>query len=118
MIYYFWGGDDIIHLQDGIKNIFPKDFNKLIQDTKINIIDIREPFELIQLPFKLGKNIPMNLLLTRYKDLLLKSETYYLLCHHGQRSYVVTELLIEKGYDVINIVGGVDLVNRFDSVNK
>ena len=107
----------MIQIQDGIKHIFPKDFIKLIKTENINIIDIREPYELIQLPFKLGKNIPMNLLLTRYKDLLIKEETYYILCHHGQRSYMVTEVLSEYGYDIINIVGGIDLVNRFDSVN-
>ncbi len=101
-----------------MKNIYPKDFLKLIQYQKINIIDIREPFELIELPFKLGQNIPMNHLLSKYNELLIEDKTYFLLCHHGHRSCVVTEALIKKGYDVINIVGGVDLVNRFDSVNK
>jgi len=108
----------MIQTQDGIKHIFPKDFNELIKIETINIIDIREPYELIQLPFKFGKNIPMNLLLTRYKDLLIKGETYFILCHYGQRSYMVTEVLGGYGYDVVNIVGGVDLVNRFDSVNE
>lgn len=108
----------MIQIKDGIKHIFPKDFNTLIKTEKLNIIDIREPYELVQLPFKLGKNIPMNLLLTRYSDLLLKEETYYILCHHGQRSYMVTEVLTGYEYDVINIVGGVDLVNRFDSTNN
>ena len=55
--------------------------------------------------------------LTSGWHLLDKDQTYYILCHHGQRSYMVTEYLTKYGYDVINIVGGVDLVNRFDSIN-
>ncbi|AIO19295.1 Thiosulfate sulfurtransferase GlpE [Candidatus Izimaplasma bacterium HR1] len=108
----------MIQIQDGIKHIFPKDFIKIHKDSTINIIDIREPFELLDLPFENAINIPMNALLTKYNSLLKKDESYYILCHHGQRSYLVTEVLTKKGYDVINIVGGVDLVNRFDSVTK
>ena len=108
----------MIQIQNNIKHIFPKDFIKVIQMENLNIIDIREPYELIELPYKLGKNIPMNLLLSKFDALLDKDQTYYILCHHGQRSYMVTEYLTKYGYDVINIVGGVDLVNRFDSVNR
>ena len=108
----------LIHIEDGIKHIFPKDFIEIFKDTKTIIIDIREPYELQSLPFENATNIPMNHLLTKYKEYLRKDRTYYILCHHGQRSYVVTELLNKNGYDVVNIVGGVDLVNRFDSVNK
>ena len=75
------------------------------------IIDIREPYELVELPFKGAFNIPLNTLLTHYQTFLKKEETYYILCHHGQRSYYVTNYLSEKGYNVINVIGGVDLVN-------
>ena len=106
------------HIQDGIKHIFPKDFNKIYKDENIKIIDIREPYELVELPFESGINIPLNQILTQYKKLLNKEESYYILCHHGQRSYLVTEVLTSNGYDAINIIGGLDLVNRFDSVSE
>ena len=107
----------MIQIQDGIKHIFPKDFIKIFKDKSTSIIDIREPYELVELPFENAVNFPMNLILTRYKDLLKKDETYFILCHHGQRSYMVTEVLTNNGYNVINIVGGVDLVNRFDTAS-
>ncbi len=105
-------------IQDGLKHIMPKDFSKIYRDENIKIIDIREPFELQELPFQRGISIPMNQLLTNYQSLLDKNITYYILCHHGQRSYLVTEVLTNKGYNVINVVGGIDLVNRFDSPKR
>ena len=106
------------HIQDGMKHIFPKDFIKIYKDKSTIIIDIREPYELVDLPFENATNIPLNNLLTKYKEYLRTDRTYYILCHHGQRSYLVTEVLYNNGYNVVNVVGGVDLVNRFDSVNN
>jgi len=108
----------MMHFEDGIKHIFPKDFIKIYDRKDIKIIDVREPYELEQLPFENAINIPTNLILTQYSSFLKKEESYYILCHHGQRSYLVTEVLTNNGYDVINIVGGLDLVNRFDNLNK
>ena len=78
---------------------------------ELNVIDIREPFELKELPFSGARNIPMNTLVMFYSELLDKDQTYYILCHHGQRSYVITEFLQNNGYQAINVIGGVDLVN-------
>lgn len=108
----------MIHEQEGIKHIFPKDFLKIYKNEDIKILDIREHYELIELPFELGINIPLNQILNNYEILLSKKETYYILCHHGQRSYLVTEVLTNNGYNVINVVGGIDLVSRFDSTNR
>jgi len=102
-------------LKDELNHIFPNDFQNILLQKEIIIIDIREPYELLQLPYKRGINIPMNELINNYESYLKKDKTYYILCHHGQRSYLVTEFLHRKGFDVINVVGGVDLVNRFDS---
>jgi rhodanese-related sulfurtransferase len=96
-----------------MKNINPRDFLELQEVQKITIVDIREFKEVHQLPFESTVNIPLNTILTKYNDLLNKTETYYIICHHGQRSSFVTNLLTEYGYDVINVVGGVDLVNRY-----
>lgn len=106
----------MIHIEDGVKHIFPKDFQELLNKENLTIIDIRETYELDKLPYKKAIHIPMNALTQHYKVLLEKEKTYYILCHHGQRSYAVTEYLTNKGYNVINIVGGIDLVNRFDSL--
>lgn len=103
---------------DGLKHIFPKDFIQIIDQIKSQIIDIREPFELQQLPFPYGKNVPFRTLITNPSVFLEKERTYYILCHHGQRSYLVTEVLSNNGYNVVNVVGGIDLVNRFDMLQE
>ena len=96
-----------------MKNINPKEFLELQKTKQINVIDIREFEEVRELPFESTVNIPLNTILSKYNDLLKKTETYYIVCHHGQRSAFVTNVLTEYGFDVINVIGGVDLVNRY-----
>jgi rhodanese-related sulfurtransferase len=108
----------MMDFHDGLQHIFPEDFLKLYQKEPIILLDIREPYELIDLPIHQAKNIPLQTLLNNYQDILSKKDEYYIICHHGQRSYYVTEILHNKGYNVINVVGGIDLVNRFDRLKR
>ena len=96
---------------DHIQHIHPEKLLELMQTSTVNVIDIREPEELKELPFSGARNIPTNILVMFHEEFLNKNDTYYILCHHGQRSYRVTELLQTVGYNVINVFGGVDLVN-------
>lgn len=79
-----------------------------------DIIDIREPFELDICKVPNTKCIPMMTLLNGYKQLLNKDATYYILCHTGQRSYLVTDKLTELGYNVINIIGGIASIEEYN----
>lgn len=96
---------------DIIPHIHPVKLVEKMAQESLNVIDIREPFELKEIPFEGAKNIPTNILLMFHDEFLNKTDTYYIICHHGQRSYRVTELLQDMGYKVINVFGGVDLVN-------
>lgn len=95
-----------------MKNINAKDFVLLRNEKKLLVIDIREKEELVAFPFESTVHIPASHLITKYNDLLKIDETYYIVCHHGQRSYLVSDILSSKGYDVVNVMGGVDAVNR------
>ena len=73
---------------------------------RINIIDIRDNYL-----YKLGsiptsKNIPANFLITNPDNYLDKEETYYIYCAKGMQSTKVCYLLANKGYKVINCLGG------------
>ncbi len=73
---------------------------------KLDIIDIRENYL-----YNLGKipnaiNIPMNFLIMNPKNYLDKDKTYYIYCSKGLTSKMVCVDLINKGYDVINIIDG------------
>ena len=57
----------------------------------------------------------MNDLIQKHKFLLDKDETYYLLCHTGQRSHYTTTILTDLGYNVINVRGG---INQYPGMQK
>ncbi len=74
---------------------------------KINLIDIREPYEFKGGSLKGAKNIPMDTLLSNPDKYLNKEKTYYIMCLSGARSRVTCRNLTQKGFDVINVSGGI-----------
>jgi rhodanese-related sulfurtransferase len=81
---------------------------------KINLIDIREPFELSICKIPGSLHIPMRSLLLGHKKLLDKDKTYYIICHTGQRSYYTCDELIKNGYNVINVIGGIASIDEYN----
>lgn len=70
------------------------------------IIDIREPYELSNGYIEGSQNIPMNILLMAPENFLDKSKTYHIICQSGARSSRTCMMLRQKGYNVINVEGG------------
>ncbi|MBM7707629.1 rhodanese-related sulfurtransferase [Chryseomicrobium aureum] len=71
----------------------------------VSIIDVRETEEV-----KAGKipgavNIPLGLIEFRLQD-IDKSKEHIMVCRSGSRSGMASELLAAKGYNVINMQGG------------
>ena len=97
---------------DSVKHIYAEDLynNALIRLDQI--IDIRESFELQTMSLDGTLHIPMNTLLTYPEKFLSKNTQYYILCRSGRRSYVLTEILSKKGYDLVNIVGGILVIEE------
>ncbi len=73
---------------------------------KVNLIDIREPSEYAGGTLRTAVNIPMNDLLANPDDYLDKDQTYYIMCRSGARSKKTTDTLSDKGYKVVNVLGG------------
>ena len=69
----------------------------------IQLIDVRTPGEFRRGHIKNTKNVPLNEIgqFTPITD-----ETVYVICHSGARSKLAAKKLKKKGYDVINIQGG------------
>jgi len=85
-------------------DITTNELKKLIPGAKI--IDIRDNYQ-----FNLGSiptsiNIPMNFLLMNPDSYITKNNTYYIYCEYGTRSKKLCNELSNKGYNVINILGG------------
>lgn len=71
------------------------------------IIDVREDYELEETgTIKNSIHIPMDQIPDRLKE-IPKDREIYLLCRSGVRSYNVAAYLEERGYDVINLDGGI-----------
>lgn len=91
--------------RDDSKVIHVNDMDNLIG--KVELIDIREPYEYKSGSLKTAKNIPMGNLLTSPEKYLVKDKTYYIMCQSGGRSGSTTRALTKQGYNVINVAGGV-----------
>lgn len=73
---------------------------------KVELIDIREPYEYKSGSLRTAKNIPMGNLLNAPEKYLIKDKTYYIMCQSGSRSGRTTRALAKQGFDVINVAGG------------
>ena len=74
---------------------------------KIELIDIREVNEYNRGSIKSAKNIPMQPLLVNPDEYLKREKEYYIVCQSGGRSSMACNTLREKGFNVINVAGGV-----------
>lgn len=90
--------------KDDSKVINVNDMDNLIG--KVELIDIREPYEYKSGSIRTAKNIPMGNLLTSPEKFLVKDKTYYIMCQSGARSGRTTRVLTKQGFDVINVAGG------------
>jgi sulfur-carrier protein adenylyltransferase/sulfurtransferase len=92
-----------------IQHLNPTDVAALLAgDDAPVIIDVREQWEydLVHLP--VSTLIPLNTLASRAND-MDPSRSYALLCHHGMRSEMAANWLMQHGFSrLINIDGGID----------
>ena len=72
----------------------------------VAVVDVRgrEEFAVAYIPGSI--NIPLDELPSRLKD--VPNTTIYLLCGSGKRSSQAAALLAARGYDVVNVAGGIN----------
>jgi rhodanese-related sulfurtransferase len=73
---------------------------------RVDIIDIRERYEYSSGSLKNAKNIPMGDLLGDPDKYLKQGTTYYIMCQSGGRSSRACGILSKRGFDVVNVTGG------------
>ncbi len=79
--------------------------NKIKDMKDITILDVREAYEYEQNCIEGSINIPLSTLESDYTS-LDKDKTYYVMCLGGGRSANACMFLLSKGYDVVNLDGG------------
>jgi rhodanese-related sulfurtransferase len=87
-----------------MQTITPTELAALGEDARI--IDVREVDELRSVRLARAVNIPMSTFIDRI-DEVPRDETVYILCAAGARSAQVTQYLEQRGYDAVNVSGGI-----------
>ncbi len=87
-----------------MNNITTEELKSLIPNVKI--IDIRDNYKYNLGNIPTSKNVPANFLLTNPNNYLNDVDTYYIYCEYGSTSSRVCNILKNKGYKVVNILGG------------
>jgi rhodanese-related sulfurtransferase len=89
-----------------MKSITANEVEELLNEgKKLNIIDVRETIELAGGKIPGAVNIPLGLIEFRMNE-LDKSKEYIMVCHSGGRSGQATQFLEYRGYNVVNMNGG------------
>ncbi|GIO28702.1 rhodanese-like domain-containing protein [Ornithinibacillus bavariensis] len=89
-----------------MKEITPDELAiKMRNGEKLHIIDVREDEEVATGKIPGARHIRLGDLEDRL-DELDKNEHYYMVCRSGGRSSMACEILLEKGFSVTNMVGG------------
>jgi rhodanese-related sulfurtransferase len=91
----------------GFKTVPPQEFQKMMADKNTIVLDVRTAEEV-----KEGK-IPNAVNIDFYSDTfeqevgkLDKNKTILVYCRSGRRSTNAAEILVKKGYKVVNLEGG------------
>lgn len=93
-----------------IKSISAEEFIKLNLN-KIHIIDLRER-ETVELhPFSKALNFPFSQIWSDI-DNIPKDKPVYVFCHSGEISRQVVRILMQRGYDAVNIQGGYQILSQ------
>lgn len=76
------------------------------QDEGAVVLDVREVDEFTEGHIIGAVNAPLSELKTGERAVLDKDESYIVICRSGSRSKEASEILVEDGYDVVNVSEG------------
>ena len=79
-------------------------------ETKMNegfiVLDVREPDEFVEGHIPAAQNKPLSALQQDDFSDLSKEEKYIVICRSGNRSQTASEILVNEGYEVVNVSAG------------
>ena len=90
-----------------MERIKPAEFQVLNQKEDITILDVREVDEFEAGHIEGALNAPLSTLDKEYEQ-LDSSKRYYVICQGGMRSERACQFLETKGFDVVNVEGGMN----------
>lgn len=90
-----------------MERIKPAEFQVLNQKENITILDVREVDEFQAGHIEGALNAPLSTLENGYEQ-LDSSKRYFVICQGGMRSERACQFLETKGFDVVNVEGGMN----------
>ena len=90
-----------------MERIKPLEFQALHQKEDITVLDVREVSEFQAGHIDGAVNAPLSTLENGYQQ-LYASKRYYVICQGGKRSERACQFLETKGFDVVNVEGGMN----------
>jgi rhodanese-related sulfurtransferase len=88
-----------------VKSITMQEFEQELQNGTVELIDVREEDEYEGGHIKGATNIPLYTIPNALYQ-LDKQKNYHVICLSGGRSYAACEYMEAKGFQVINVIGG------------
>lgn len=76
------------------------------QDAGYTVLDVREPSEFDQGHIPEAQNKPLTSMQTGDFDGLQKDIKYVVICQSGNRSQQASDLMLEEGYEFVNVAQG------------
>ena len=90
-----------------MKSITVEELHKLMNNNEqITLVDVREKGERVMASIKGSTHVPI-MAIPYQLEIFNKDEPIYLFCHSGVRSAQACLYLEQKGFDAINILGGI-----------
>lgn len=76
------------------------------QEAGYTVLDVREAYEYEKAHIPGAENKPLSLLQSGDFEGLQKDTKYVVICQSGNRSKQASDLLLEEGYDFVNVAQG------------
>ena len=90
-----------------MKEITVLELKVMLAQGSIQLIDVREQYEINICHIKGSMFIPMNEVKRTLKAFDKKNQ-YAIMCHSGVRSYHVANFLVNNGVNAVNVIGGIN----------
>ena len=91
-----------------MRNLSPEELKPLLDQSQVQLLDVRQPEELEIARIEGALHIPLNQLPARLGE-LDPAQTIVAVCHHGVRSEMAGRLLERNGFThIAHLSGGID----------
>ena len=91
-----------------VKQLQPLELKKKLDSGQdIFLLDVREGWEFALASIDGSENFPMGEVIDRQQEFAFEEEIV-VICHYGERSQLAAQELVECGFNVYNLIGGID----------